>query len=202
MDYEFLRIRYKPKQITVLFIAESPPAPKSNRFFYLEGVSKADALYLETMRVLFPEMTSKQTAKQIRADKAFYLTAFKDKGFYLIDATDTPIAGMPKSKKLITLARDRKLLQEKVRGLVTADIPIVLITTTVWKTHYAGLSQLGYRVANTIAIPHPAYGNNRKFSEGLVTTLRLQGLRPAIWPRPFSPREALINPEDSKRKTQ
>ena len=108
MDYESLRKNYKPNQITALFIAESPPAPKSNRFFYLEGVTKADALYLETMRVLFPEMTSKQTAKQIRANKAFYLTAFKDKGYYLIDATDTPIAGMSKSRKLSTLAHDRQ----------------------------------------------------------------------------------------------
>ena len=55
MDYESLRRRYKPNQIAALFISESPPAPKSDRFFYLEGVTKADALYLETMRVLFPE---------------------------------------------------------------------------------------------------------------------------------------------------
>jgi hypothetical protein len=176
MDYESLRIHYKPKQITALFIAESPPASRSNRFFYLEGVTKADALYLETMRVIFPEMTSKQTAKQIRANKAFYLTAFKDKGFYLIDATDTPIAGMPKSRKLFTLAHDRERLQEKVRGLIAMGVPIVLITTTVWETHHAALRQLGYRVANTIAIPHPAYGNNRTFSERLAKTLRLQGL--------------------------
>ena len=176
MDYETLRKNYKPNQITALFIAESPPALKSNRFFYLEGVTKADALYLETMRVLFPEMTSEQTAKQIRSNKAFYLTAFKDKGYYLIDATDTPVAGLSRSRKLSTLAHDRRRLQEKVRGLVAADIPIVLIATTVWKTHYAALRQLGYKVANTTAIPHPAYGNNRKFSEGLVTILRLQGL--------------------------
>ena len=176
MDYESLRRRYKPKQITALFIAESPPAPNSNRFFYLEGVTKADALYLETMRILFPKMTTKQTAKQIRANKAFYLTAFRDKGFYLIDATDTPIAGMSKSSKLSALAHDRRRLQEKVRALITGGIPIVLITTTVWKTHYAALRQLGYRVANINAIPHPAYGNNRKFSEGLITILRLQGL--------------------------
>jgi len=176
MDYESLRKRYKPKQITALFIAESPPAANSNRFFYLEGVTKADALYLETMKVLFPEMTSKQTAKQIRADKASYLTAFKDKGFYLIDATDTPIAGISKNRKLSVLAHDGKVLQEKVRVLITVGIPIVLITTTVWKTHYSALRQLGYRVANTIAIPHPAFGNNRKFGEGLVAVLRLQGL--------------------------
>ena len=176
MDYESLRRRYKPEQITALFIAESPPARKSNRFFYLEGVTKADALYLETMRVLFPEMTSKQTVKQIRASKAFYLTAFKDKGFYLIDATDTPIAGSSKRRKLSTLAHDSERLQEKVRGLITVDIPIVLIVTTVWKTHYGALGLLGYRVANTVAIPHPAYGNNRKFSEGLVTSLKSQGL--------------------------
>ena len=83
---------------------------------------------------------------------------------------------MSKSRKLSALAHDASRLQEKVRGLVTAEIPIVLITTTVWETHYAALRQLGYRVANSAAIPHPAYGNNRKFSEGLETTLRLQGL--------------------------
>lgn len=176
MDYESLRRRYKPNQIAALFIAESPPAPKSDRFFYLEGVTKADALYLETMRVLFPELTSKQTVKQIRENKASYLTAFKDKGLYLIDATDTPIAGMSKSRKLSTLVRDRQLLQEKVRGLITGGIPIVLITTTVWETHYAALIQLGYRVVNTTAIPHPAYGNNTKFSEGLESTFKSLGL--------------------------
>jgi hypothetical protein len=63
MDYESLRKNYKPGHIAALLIAESPPALGSNRFFYLEGVIKADALYLEMMKVLFPEMTSKQTAK-------------------------------------------------------------------------------------------------------------------------------------------
>jgi hypothetical protein len=83
---------------------------------------------------------------------------------------------MTQSRKLSILVRDRKSLQEKVGELTIASTPIILITTTVWKTHYAALGQLGYRVANNTAIPHPAFGNSRKFRDSLAAILKSLGL--------------------------
>jgi hypothetical protein len=176
MNYESLRAANRPRDIRVLMIAESPPASESGRFFYKVGVMTGDALFLDMMKVCFPEMASHQTARQIRSRKAQYLAAFKERGYYLVDATDSPVAGLTKSQKMSALLRDRLQLQAKIRKLVTTKTPIILITRTVWEVHYESLKSLGYNVINSEPISHPAYGNNQKFRQAQSANLRKTGL--------------------------
>ena len=176
MNYESLRAANRPRDIRGLMIAESPPAAESGRFFYKVGIMTGDALFLDMMKVCFSEIASQQTAKQIRTRKAQYLAAFKERGYYLVDATDSSVAGLPKSQKLSALLRDQLQLQAKIRKLVTTKTPIILITKTVWEVHYESLKSLGYNVINNDPIPHPANGNSQKFRQALSANLRKAGL--------------------------
>ena len=85
---EAARKKYKPERIRWLLIAEAPP-DSLDRFFYFERVFEKDYLYMETMRVLFPNASE----SDLRHRKVQYLQWFKANGFYLIDVMDEPIVG-------------------------------------------------------------------------------------------------------------
>src|SRR4051794_33970148 len=59
ISYESIRQKYRPKNIKVLLIAESPPpAPdvqSSRQFYYTDRVRKDDRLFTNTIRALYPE---------------------------------------------------------------------------------------------------------------------------------------------------
>ena len=78
----FLREKYKPKEIKFLLIAIAPPE-SLDTFFYNVKVNKYVALYLETMKVVYPENYLKT-----RSD---LLKEFQKDGFYLEDVCDEPI---------------------------------------------------------------------------------------------------------------
>lgn len=84
-DFDAALERYRPGHIKTLFIAEAPPALGSKRFFYFENVTSHDALFWETMRVLY------SVTELERNRKAEFLTRFKMDGFFLIDACSLPI---------------------------------------------------------------------------------------------------------------
>jgi hypothetical protein len=176
MDYDAERARYKPSKLRALFIAESPPLPHSNRFFYFEKGMERDLLFLETIRACFPQATMGKSAREIRLDKSEYLDDFKSKGFYLIDATDTPIAGLSKKQKLEALSQSKEFLQDKVRQLIKGRTPIILISHSVWQTHSESLKSLGYNVAHKKPIPFPAFGHQPTFRTAVTSILELNGL--------------------------
>ena len=66
ISIEKARLKYKPKKIKYLLIAETPPKSNSNRYFYYENVKEKDSLFLETMIVLYPEFVSDKSIKEIR----------------------------------------------------------------------------------------------------------------------------------------
>ena len=69
------RLRYKPKEIKFLFVAEAPPKEFSGRFFYFENVLDGDSLFLEIMKVLYPKDFT--LAKIVRLQKKKFLEKFK-----------------------------------------------------------------------------------------------------------------------------
>ena len=85
------RNKYRPRHIKLIFVAEAPPlAP--DRFFYFEEVDKQDSLFLETMKVLYPRhYACCGNVKAIRKNKHVFLERFRDDGYYLLDAKNTPI---------------------------------------------------------------------------------------------------------------
>ncbi|MGA7951384.1 MAG: hypothetical protein WCA45_14665 [Thiobacillaceae bacterium] len=116
-----LRQRYKPKTIKVLFVAESPPAespPKSLdeevRFFYNPRQERWDHMYRSVMKAVFPDFEYRFGEK----DK--WLRRFSDDGYYMIDATDSPVNRLSSSKTSFrTQCRSRwKVIRDRRIDLV------------------------------------------------------------------------------------
>ena len=80
-NYGQLTEKYRPAKIRVLFIAESRPGDPETHF-YREKVQTHDSLFLNMMRVCFPDETGNQAV--MRNMKPHYLEMFKRKGFFLI----------------------------------------------------------------------------------------------------------------------
>ena len=150
MDFESVRQRYMPNKVKYLLIAEAPPKADSNRFFYCEDVRNGDTLFLETMKVLYPEECS--YIKSVRHRKSQFLKRFQQDGFYLIDSIEIPIN---KSKKRGQISESLPFLIEKIKSLVSEETNIILISSTVYECCYNELRSKGFNVINKSAIPFP-----------------------------------------------
>jgi hypothetical protein len=174
--FEKARRKYKPKKgkIRFLFIAESPPAKDSDRFFYFEKVDNHDALFLEMMRVLYLDFSIK--GKVIRRYKKRLLEQFQSDGFYLIDSTDNPIPKGTSKKKLIRAALPS--LNNKIRKLIKKKkIPIILISNNVYKVCNSRLKSAGFNVINKKAISFPLSKGLKRFRNKLPKLLEKHGWR-------------------------
>ncbi|MGA9564605.1 MAG: hypothetical protein WBS19_03690 [Candidatus Korobacteraceae bacterium] len=157
-DFDAARERYRPAHIKTLFIAEAPPALDSKRFFYFENVTSHDALFWETMRVLY-----KGTELE-RSRKTEFLNRFKADGFFLIDACRLPI---PEDvNKYQEIRKSLEDLKSRVADLVEPDAKIILICKTVYDECFSAL-RARFNVINEEMIPHPAMGHQRDFRNKL-----------------------------------
>ena len=91
-DYETLRKEYRPNNIKVLLIAESPPPTvdiKSSRHFYRTGnIYPNDRLFTNTIRALYPE-TAELPELELKEAKQQWLRRFAADGYYMIEALET-----------------------------------------------------------------------------------------------------------------
>jgi hypothetical protein len=158
-DFDAALERYRPGHIKTLFIAEAPPALGSKRFFYFENVTSHDALFWETMRVLY------SVTELERNRKAEFLTRFKMDGFFLIDACSLPI---PKDvTKKSEIRKSLKSLKSRLSDLVKPDTRIILICKTVYDVCFRDLREAGFNILNKEMIPHPAFGHQSDFRNKL-----------------------------------
>lgn len=180
------RLKYKPEQITCLFIAEAPPS-NEDRFFYFEDVREQDSLYLEMMKAIFNDDQAKDGQQEIesifsfggiathdlRGNKIDWLTKFKEKGYYLIDSLDHPIPyGLNTKDKIKLLESNKHILSDKTKGLVDTKTPIVLISIPVYQAMAGTLKYNGYNVINKGGIPFPGSGQQQRFQEAMSLILQ------------------------------
>lgn len=176
------REKYKPDEIKCLFIAEAPPSDP-NRFFYFEEVWEQDSLYLEMMKVLFPEDAVKfdgidgQTFKldflmgpstsELRQNKKKYLTRFMNKGYYLIDNLDFPMPPQySRTKdKIHFLEGQKDRTYAKVKQIIDHKTPIILISVPVFQANAGNLKYFGLNVVHDEPIEFPGSGQQKKFRE-------------------------------------
>jgi len=163
---EIARIKYKPDKIKYLLIAEAPPDENSNRFFYYECVDEKDSLFLETMKVLYPD--DYNDTKAVRKRKKQFLKKFKEDGFYLIDSTDQPMPNFSRSKKLKQIRKSLPLLKEKVSSLLRKNTKIILISSTVYKICEEPLKSMGFNIINEEMIDFPGSGGQLKYRTKLA----------------------------------
>ena len=174
-DFESAREKYRPKKVRFLLIAEAPPKASTGRFFYFEDVSRGDGLFLETVKTLYPaDYTS---ARELRRRKGEFLKRFMNDGFYLIDASEEPMASTERTRKEAQLREHLSGLMEKVSCLASTDTRIILISVPVYHVCCAQLVAKGFPVINIGPIEFPASGHQRKFRRKLADLLRQHGWR-------------------------
>ena len=173
--------RYLPKQLRVLFIAEAPPAFKVNRLFYFSELTDGDTLFLEMMKVLYPDEVGYiqgkfrpgASVKQLRQRKPELLRKFQNDGYHLIDAYEQPMPDDAGTAVKTRLMRSTlPAFVTRVRELVGQnEVPIVLIGGITYSVCAEALRRDGRNVVNEAMINHPARGGQVLFRSKLETVL-------------------------------
>ncbi|SDJ91540.1 hypothetical protein SAMN05421823_101411 [Catalinimonas alkaloidigena] len=174
------REKYRPDPIKVLFITEAPPDPQHERYFYFEHVRRGDSLFLELIKVLFPEeVEAFETVKQLRAEKPYFLERLQDEGYFLMSPVDRPLPGF-------TAAARTKVYQEHLPDLIRTLLqiarpttPIVIISAVVFRAIAPTLRASGFRVIHDDLIEFPNSGQQANFRRKLKALLQQKDLLPA-----------------------
>ena len=163
-----LRKRYRPKTVKVLFVAESPPESDDEevRFFYNPRQERWDHMYRSVMMAVFSDFEYRPGEK----DK--WLRKFQERGYYMIDATDSPVNRLAPAKRRCVLndAVEGKL--SEIATLVSKNTPIVLIKKNVFSTFNGPLRNAGFNVTHDSFLPFPSHGHQKRFIEACRYCLR------------------------------
>jgi hypothetical protein len=109
---ERLRRKYRPPEVRLLFIGESPPA--SGRFFY-QGDSGLYRAVRDAFRAIDPSIT----------DEGF-LTVFQNSGCYLIDTCIDPVDHLDARRRRAACAASERSLSRRIKSLRPDSIVILL----------------------------------------------------------------------------
>ncbi|TDK23957.1 hypothetical protein E2F48_14275 [Arthrobacter crusticola] len=159
---------YIPDHTRVVFIAEAPPP--DDRYFYYPESTRHDYLFLELLRVLYPELRTNGT-DYMRINKPALLRRFATDGYLLIDAIEGRIAlRKPALRKRAISANEEDLLN-RLRILGRNDFVAIPVKATVQD----GLSQLAKsRIGSRFVherIPFPSTGQQTNFRHKLSRVL-------------------------------
>lgn len=167
-QYSAARMKYKPKRIRILMIAESPPA--SGGFFYFERTIGKDHLFRETMKALSLWPKSQPMPKGI--DKRPLLNRFQSGGFFLVDTSLLPINSMPmKQRRMAVLAEIPRLVAD------VCDLKpdkILIVKSTIFRPVKEALERSGMdnKILNKEPLPFPSHGNQGTFRRTFRRLLR------------------------------
>ncbi len=155
-----------------MLVAETPPKSDSNRFFYFEIVDKQDSLFLETMKLFYPEDTNSIGTKEIRKRKKEFLSKFRFDGFYLIDSLNDPFEKRYRSSEKVKLIKLGQVqLLQRIKNLLSPNTKVILITSPVFKANNEFLKSHGVPVINIESIDFPGSGGQKKFREKMKRIL-------------------------------
>jgi hypothetical protein len=169
--YEQTRQQYRPKQIKVLFIAESPPPSadvESSRQFYRSGkIYKEDRLFANTIKALYPE-AAELKEPELKAQKKMWLRKFQSDGNYMIEALEESLphhVAKPERQELIKQRLPRLL--ERVKQLADKNTKIILIKSNVFEVAADPLRDAGFTVLNTELVDYPGRFNQQAYRKKL-----------------------------------
>jgi hypothetical protein len=161
-DREQVRERYRPRQISMLFVGESPPA--SGRFFY-DGTGIACA---STQRAF-----AQAFARTFHGPQEF-LKFFRDAGCYLDDLSHDPVDHLTTADRIRainsctdTYARDLQEMQPKL---------IVVFLKRIFPVVERAASIAGFPGDRLIALPFPGNGHQNKYVAELGALLTRHGI--------------------------
>lgn len=169
-DAEYARLRefYRPSDIRVLFIGESPPEfdpYEEMRFFYSPNFTRHDNLYRGIAQAVYgsePEIDLR--------DKPAVLKRLKRDGYWLIDAIEEPV-------NTLTPAERRQKLKEAVPDLVHRSrelkpwTGVVICHREVFRLASKSLAEAGVRVLHAKPLPFPVGNWRAAFVVGVRAAL-------------------------------
>jgi len=145
----YLKLRKKPSRLNLVFILESPPV--SGKYFYDPTGKTTEPLFAAMMKVIGENPATKKQG----------LTAFAEKGLFLIDATYKPVNHIKsKAKRNQAILSDLpELIKDLTLNLHDRGTPVILIKADICRLLKEPLKALGFNVINEDGIiPFPSNG--------------------------------------------
>jgi hypothetical protein len=177
--FEAARQLYKPDKVKLLFITEMPQPAELHRYFYFEQVRSHDSLFLELMKVLFPEeVAAFETVKALRAEKRYFLERFRDAGFYFTNGFDVPHPNTSQATRRKALEGNLPQLIKQVQAFISPETPVVLISSVAYQALNAPLREAGFNVLNERLLEYPNSGQQINFRKNLTRLLQQYNLMP------------------------
>lgn len=177
-SYDTTRQLYRPKHITVLLIAESPPPAaeidSSRQFYRSDRVRKDDRLFINTIKALYPE-AAQLTETEIEPHKEDWLRRFQADGYYMIEALETSQRhSVSKEQRQEHIRESLPRLIERVSELADKNTKIILIKSNVFVVAAEPLRDAGFTVLNTELVDYPGRFNQRDYREKLAGLLGIR----------------------------
>lgn len=165
--YEELRQRYRPKQVKVLLIAESPPDPGSGqrRFFYSPQLT-IDNLYRGVAEAVYGQEPGFDIS-----DKPEVLNRLKADGYWLIDAVERPINKESNAARRAAIRAAAQDLVERCRS-IDPQRGIIICHALVHKLTAPTLRRAGITILHDAPLPFPLGNWRRQFVRGFRACLR------------------------------
>jgi hypothetical protein len=167
------RIKWKPEEVRLLLLTEAPPPPESDRYFYYTDVRKGDSLFLETVKVLFPEeVEAFSSIKELRANKAYFLERLSENGVYVVSAFPSNLKNQTDAKRSKHYLEYFPNLIGDLLQIISPKIPLAIVSTVVYKSIGQKLQGTGFNLIHDQPIPFPNSGQQKRFRTNFSRVLR------------------------------
>jgi len=151
-QYLLFRRKFEPANVTLVIVAESPPA--SGKYFYNSDGAVSEPLFSALMQQLGFVAAAKESGLQ----------EMQRRGWVLVDATYEPVnvQGIDRDGLII---RDYELLRDDLAAMLQdRSVPVVLMKANVCRLLEPRLIQDGFNVLNRgRTVYFPSTGNQKKF---------------------------------------
>lgn len=174
-SYEEIRQQFRPKQVKVLFIAESPPPAmgvESSRHFYrAEKIRRDDRLFVNTIKALY-EDAADLTEAQIEPNKNEWLKRFAADGYFMIEALEeSQVHEVTKKQRQERIKDTLPRLLDRVAQLASKQTKIILIKSNVFDVAAVPLRDAGFNVLNQNLLDYPGRFNQAAYRQKLRALL-------------------------------
>jgi hypothetical protein len=157
-DNEQLRARYRPQEIRLLLIGESPPA---NETFFYRGDSRLHR---------YTEQAFRAAQNRSFQDSEAFLTAFCAAGCFLEDLSHVPLGVRPEGERRKARIDSEALLAHRLSGV--RPYAIVCAMRAIESNVRRSVAAAGLDAVPFHAVPFPAQGHQKKFVEEIAPIIR------------------------------
>lgn len=166
--YDQIRQTYRPKNIKVLLIAESPPPAadiQSSRHFYrTDRIRVDDRLFANTIQALYSTQTTNFKEIDLEKNKEQWLKKFQADGYYMIEALEESQVHEVTKKQRQARINDA---MPKLIEIAGKDTKIILIKSNVFEVAAGPLRAAGYTVLNKELVDYPGRYNQQAYQKKL-----------------------------------